>query len=209
MKVSITLLLLLVVSIGINSPTFATAQDKADTAQLKSARFVDNGDGTISDKQTGLMWTKNSTPAIPSSAKCSTNKEVRNTVAFVNCLNQNKLAGHSDWRMPSILELASLCNKTGDVSRLKQAVSMGNCNDGPVDMRSWLTQQGFTNFPVSGATSGADNFLSSSKSDGPLFPGGPTVVWSIDMAEGNIGGSANSGSYGAAGYVWPIRAGKK
>ncbi|MGA8028635.1 MAG: DUF1566 domain-containing protein [Bryobacteraceae bacterium] len=203
------LLLLVVAGLGFNSPPSASAQDKADTAQLQSARFVDHRDGTISDKQTDLMWTKNSTPTIPGSAQCSTNKEVRNTVAFVNCLNQNKLAGHSDWRMPSILELASLCNKTGDVSRLKQAVSMGNCNDGPADMKSWLTQQGFTNFPGSGATSGADNFLSSSKSDGPLFPGGPAVVWSIDMAEGSIGGSANSGSYGAAGYVWPVRAGKK
>jgi hypothetical protein len=170
MKLSITLLLLFVVSLGFTSPT--SAQNKPDTAQLQSARFVDHGDGTISDKQTGLMWTKASTPTIPSAAPCSTNKEVRNTVAFVNCLNQNKLAGHSDWRLPSILELASLCNKTGDVSRLKQAVSMGNCNDGPVDMKSWLTQQGFTTFPVSGATSGADSFLSSSKSDGLSFPVG-------------------------------------
>lgn len=155
------------------------------------------------------MWTKDSTPRISGSAQCSTNKEVRNPVAFVNCLNQNKLAGHSDWRTPSILELASLCNKTGDVSRLKQAVSMGNCNDGQVDMKGWLTQQGFTNFPVSGATSGADGFLTSSKSSGPLFPGGPTVVWIIDFDRGSVGGSANSGSYGASGYVWPVRAGKK
>jgi hypothetical protein len=203
------LLFLVVAGLGFNCLPSASAQDKSDTAQAKSARFVDNGDGTISDKQTGLIWTKDSTPAMPGSAQCSTNKEVRNTVAFINCLNQRKLAGHSDWRMPSILELASLCNKTGDVSRLKQAVSMGNCNDGPVDMQSWLTQQGFTNFPVSGATSGADNFLSSSKSDGPLFPGGPAVVWSIDMAKGSIGGSANSGSYGAAGYIWPVRGGRK
>ena len=179
------------------------------TNMADTARFVDHGDGTISDKQTGLMWTKDSTPVIPGSAQCSTNKEVRNPVAFVNCLNLKKLAGHSDWRLPSIRELASLCNKTGDVSWLNPGFPMGNCNHDRVDMTSWLTQQGFTNFPVSGATSGADSFLSTSKSSGPIFPGGPAVVWSIDMHEGIVGGSANSGMYGAAGYVWPVRVGKK
>jgi hypothetical protein len=188
-------------------PAEVTTEPKTNGAD--TTRFVDHGDGTISDKQTGLMWTKDSTPTIPGSAQCSTNKEVRNAVAFVNCLNQKKLAGHSDWRMPSILELASLCNKTGDVSWLNPGDPMGNCNHDRIDMTSWLTQQGFNNFPVSGATSGADSFLSSSKSSGPLFPGGPTVVWSIDMHEGIVSGSANSGMYGAAGYVWPVRARKK
>ena len=60
-------------------------------------RFVDNGDQTISDTLTGLMWPK--TAAAVSSQEWGP--------AATYCQNLT-FAGHSDWRLPNIRELESL-----------------------------------------------------------------------------------------------------
>lgn len=57
-------------------------------------RFTDNGDGTVTDHMTGLMWSTSY-----SSAYWGT--------AMQNCDNST-LAGHDDWRLPNIRELRSL-----------------------------------------------------------------------------------------------------
>jgi len=61
--------------------------------------FVDNGDGTVYDRKTGLMWQKSG------SNKYMLFKVVKN---YIKSLNQNKFAGYNDWRLPTIEELASL-----------------------------------------------------------------------------------------------------
>jgi hypothetical protein len=71
--------------------------------------FVDNGDGTISDQHTGLMWEKLSLDgsihdrdlAFTWSGAFSAKIAVLNSMAF---------AGHSDWRLPNINELHTLAN---------------------------------------------------------------------------------------------------
>ncbi|MFH1489725.1 MAG: DUF1566 domain-containing protein [Pseudomonadota bacterium] len=62
-------------------------------------RMTDNQDGTISDQATGLMWMKGGSPAPLSWADAR---------AFVAQLNGEGFAGHNDWRMPTLEELASL-----------------------------------------------------------------------------------------------------
>jgi len=64
--------------------------------------FVDNNDGTISDKATGLMWQKSGS---------STSLENRDAKNYIKRLNKERFAGHSDWRMPTVEELASLLAK--------------------------------------------------------------------------------------------------
>ena len=64
--------------------------------------FIDNNDGTIADRTTGLMWQKNG------SSKTLDN---RRSKAYVKRLNKERFAGHSDWRMPTIEELASLLTR--------------------------------------------------------------------------------------------------
>jgi len=61
--------------------------------------LVDNGDGTVTDRATGLMWEKKGSKKETSwySAK-----------KYVKKLNKKKFAGHNDWRIPSIEELYSL-----------------------------------------------------------------------------------------------------
>jgi Protein of unknown function (DUF1566) len=61
-------------------------------------RFIDNNDDTVTDKLTGLMWTKD-IEAIPG------------ILGFFDALaacNDLVLGGHDDWRMPNIKELLSL-----------------------------------------------------------------------------------------------------
>ena len=57
--------------------------------------YTDNGDGTISDNNTGLMWVKER------GSKISWNDAVAGA-------KTNNTAGYDDWRMPTIKELYSL-----------------------------------------------------------------------------------------------------
>lgn len=58
--------------------------------------FVDNGDNTVTDNNTGLMWQQ-----IPSSAGYSWQEAA-------DYCNNLELAGYDDWRMPSLKELFSI-----------------------------------------------------------------------------------------------------
>jgi hypothetical protein len=66
--------------------------------------YQDNGDGTITDLVTGLMWQKT-----PDLVNQSTFAE-----AVLNGHTLN-LAGHTDWRLPSLKELYSLINFSGHI----------------------------------------------------------------------------------------------
>jgi len=71
--------------------------------------FVDNRNETVTDKATGLMWQKGG------SSKAMTWMEARE---YVNKLNKQGFAGYSDWRVPTVEELATLMEsswKNGDL----------------------------------------------------------------------------------------------
>ncbi len=61
--------------------------------------LVDNGDGTITDDATGLMWTQNDSGAGMNWAEA---------LAWVEEMNAANYLGHNDWRLPDIKELQSL-----------------------------------------------------------------------------------------------------
>jgi hypothetical protein len=69
---------------------------------LTGARFTDNGDGTITDNATGLMWVKDATGA---GAHGGLSEHWAHLIDFCQALD---FAGHTDWRMPNIRELLSL-----------------------------------------------------------------------------------------------------
>lgn len=72
-------------------------------------QFHDNGDGTVSDLATGLMWMK---------ADAGDALDWNQAQEFANGL---KLAGHSDWRLPTAKELHSIVDYTRSPDTSKSA----------------------------------------------------------------------------------------
>ncbi|MFI3292624.1 MAG: DUF1566 domain-containing protein [Rikenellaceae bacterium] len=58
--------------------------------------FADNGDGTISDKATGLMWAK------------VDSKEGMEWIKALKYAEDAELAGYTDWRLPNVKELQGI-----------------------------------------------------------------------------------------------------
>ncbi len=79
-------------------------QDASYTGYAPS--YTDNGDGTITDNVTRLMWEK------------AMGEKITFAEAFQKA-NQCMLAGYNDWRVPSIKELYSLILFAGQVSGQK------------------------------------------------------------------------------------------
>jgi hypothetical protein len=59
-------------------------------------QFVDHGDGTVTDKATGLMWAK---------ADSAKGMAWKDALAYAQA---SRLAGHDDWRLPNAKELQSI-----------------------------------------------------------------------------------------------------
>ena len=91
----------------------ASSQSSASTTV--GSRFVVNGNGTITDSVSGLMWEQS-----PISARMSW----KEAIEYAKSL---RLAGYSDWRLPYRIELRELVQ--------------GNQSD----YASWLNSQGFRN----------------------------------------------------------------
>jgi hypothetical protein len=87
-------------------------------------RFVHNGDGTITDSLTGLMWTQTANPS-------GGGLTWANAMAWIAAMNRGEQEnlGHTDWRMPNIIEIESL-------------VHAGQANPA-----AWLNSQGFSHVP--------------------------------------------------------------
>lgn len=102
--------------IGEPIPCAGTGQDGDHQAGLARAD-VDNGDGTITDRLTGLMWEKLSND---SSIHDMDNVYLNHTGAFakIAALNLEAYAGYSDWRLPNRRELDSIL----DLGRIFPAV---------------------------------------------------------------------------------------
>lgn len=86
-------------------------------AAFSVSRFTDNGDGTVKDNGTGLIWQKCSMGQTYSGGTCSdestaTEDTWKNTLAYCSGLT---LAGRR-WRLPNVNELKSLVDISKSVS---------------------------------------------------------------------------------------------
>ena len=69
--------------------------------------YIDHGDGTVTDRETGLMWQK--CPLGLSGNGCTTGvRQLLNWQDALAAANDNADFGHSDWRLPNKNEMASL-----------------------------------------------------------------------------------------------------
>ena len=136
--------------------------------------YLDNGDGTVSDLITGLMWTQN-----PGSK-----------VTYAQAkegAGSNTTGGYSDWRLPTIKELFSLIDFSGmDPS-------------GPVVNASSLVpfiDTKFFHFEYGDTAAGErlidSQFVSSTEDTGDSEFGGGELVFGVNFADGRIKGYPSS-----------------
>ena len=88
-------------------PCAGTGQD-GELQKGLTRTYVDNGDGTVTDTNTGLMWEKKS-----DDGSLHDQDNIYTWTAayslFIAALNSGGgFAGHTDWRLPNINELRSL-----------------------------------------------------------------------------------------------------
>jgi hypothetical protein len=81
---------------------------RAVRGRTEDQSFLDNGDNTITDTATGLMWTKLADLDA---------KTWQEALAFCENLT---FAGYSDWRLPNIKELRSIVDYTTEVPAIDQ-----------------------------------------------------------------------------------------
>lgn len=117
-------------------PVCTFAQQENKPAGPHAPNFVDNKDGTITDKKTGLVWKR--CPEGISGADCSTGKaeKFKWQVAIdnVKALNEGEgFAGKKDWRIPTIEELETIL----DNDRKDPSINMTAFPNTPFDSFYW------------------------------------------------------------------------
>ena len=83
----------------------------ATLTQTASAEFINNGDGTVIDSSTQLMWQRCSAPSTEFNCGSVTPVTYRWDDALTYC-NDLTLGGYSDWRLPNVKTLQSLVDVT-------------------------------------------------------------------------------------------------
>ena len=162
--------------------------------------YQDNGDGTVTDLNTGLMWSQspdfNGDGAINSSDK----------MTFANALSSadsSTLAGYDDWRLPSIKELYSLV--------LFDGTDVSNCMNGSSCSATPFVDTTYFGFGYGDTAAGERvidaQFWSSTQYIGTTMGGNPTA-FGFNFADGRIKGYPISSPRGETlQYVRYVRGG--
>jgi hypothetical protein len=120
-------LLPLIVSFAliITQNAFASCSSGENSSNVMQS-YIDNNNGTVTDKKTGLMWQKCSVGEDIKNNTCVgiidgfTFDETEKVVQQVNA-GENNL-GHNDWRLPSIAELRTLLDESCSSPTLNAAI---------------------------------------------------------------------------------------
>ncbi|MHC1727281.1 MAG: DUF1566 domain-containing protein [Syntrophobacteraceae bacterium] len=110
-----------------------------------SPRFVDNGDKTLTDKLTGLMWAKEATANVEACNETLSPALLwKDALEYIQCLNQGSYLGHNDWRMPNVMEFLSTVNWDNGQSIFRNvAVLPSNPNE--YSNSFWTSDSGLSN----------------------------------------------------------------
>jgi hypothetical protein len=128
-----------------NATTTAPSEGEAFYGQDASydghqPSYADNGDGTITDNNTGLMWEQDM------------GEKITYAEAFAKASNST-LGGHTDWRVPTVKELYSLILFTGrvfgenadvlfiDTDYFNQPLGDTSIGEREIDAQTWSSTQ--------------------------------------------------------------------
>jgi hypothetical protein len=96
----------------------AAEAEKPETGDPSAPSLVDNGDGTLTDQKTGLIWEKKCDCAgtlhdMNGSYRWSADGKLETVwdwITRINAESADGFAGHDDWRVPNVKELLSLAD---------------------------------------------------------------------------------------------------
>jgi hypothetical protein len=86
-----------------STPYDETVKEDLQREPTQSTRFEENGDGTVTDTETGLMWTKDANLR-------GDTVLFHQAINYINGMKEGKYPnfGYTDWRLPTLRELQSL-----------------------------------------------------------------------------------------------------
>jgi hypothetical protein len=100
-------------------------ENDASRPSVPSERFQDGGDGTVTDRQSKLMWTRCSSGQVLTDAACSGKPRAvswSNAQAFASEVNASGVLFFKDWRVPQVHELAALTDLQCNNPRINLSV---------------------------------------------------------------------------------------
>jgi len=155
---------------------------------LPTPRFTDNGDGTIRDNLTNLIWLKKANcPAAAAASQPDAMAAIAqlNATGKMNGHDCGDLGLHKDWRLPNIKELESLVNYGFANPAMSSASGVANAsqNDPFTDLQIWY------------------GYWSST-----TLANDPTMGWGITFSP-PFNYMVNTGGKTFAGYVMAVRGG--
>ena len=99
-----------------SSPLATNSCFSSISATAPDSRYTNNGDSTITDNQTGLMWKQCSEGLGTTTTACDSGAITTHTwqgaLQQVQTVNGSGFASHTDWRLPNRNELASLVERS-------------------------------------------------------------------------------------------------
>ena len=169
-------------------PCYGTKDDGAlrKGALWPNPRFTNNGNGTVTDNLTGLIWLRN--------ANCFGTRiwtqalTDANGLASPSCgLSDGSTAG--DWRLPNVREMLSLVDYGVTLPAVPNTAGTSK----------WTAGDPF--FDVQGLTDGNGRYWTST-----TFDLNTLAAWQLDMSVGTV--NRNTSKSASTYYVWPVRGGQ-
>lgn len=162
-------------------------------------RFTDNGDGTVTDNLTGLMWLKNAafsvttltvwTPPTSGSGRLTWYE----SLMYIEKLNNGDFngieagnCGYGDWRLPNIRELSSLVHYGFSRPAVANTAGTGQWSEGSPFV-------GVQAYPYWSSTTVHREAL-----------GGNATAWGVDFTDGDVKFQLKEDPWTYS-YVWPVR----